>query len=334
MRIGLTVSIFLHVGLLVWALISIGGAKPLVDTQSIPVQVELLTVAELTEIRKGAERSKIKEPKPEEAAKSVATPDAAKPKRVAAVEPPKPEPPKPEPPKPEPPKPEPPKPEPPKPEPPKPEPPKPEAKADPIAEALAKAPPEPEPPKPEPKAVEKPKPDEAKPPAKPTDKAAEKPKAKPKPKPKVDLAQMQALLNKLPNAGAKAQADGDADPKKSVFDEAFGANEASGTKLSVDEASMLSGMFRSQVQGCWSVSAGGTDAESLNVRLSVMMNQDGTVVGTPRVLDAPSSALGALAAENAVRAVLECQPYKMPADKFEYWRAINIFFDPQKMFGN
>ena len=35
--------------------------------------------------------------------------------------------------------------------------------------------------------------------------------------------------------------------------------------------------------------------------------------------------------EAARRAVLRCQPYKLPADKYETWREMEIELDPSEM---
>jgi hypothetical protein len=35
-----------------------------------------------------------------------------------------------------------------------------------------------------------------------------------------------------------------------------------------------------------------------------------------------------IAGERAVRAVVECAPYRMPADQYQTWRRITVNFDP------
>ena len=39
------------------------------------------------------------------------------------------------------------------------------------------------------------------------------------------------------------------------------------------------------------------------------------------------------AAESAVRAVFECQPYAMPPQKYDQWRDMVLNFDPRQMYG-
>ena len=46
----------------------------------------------------------------------------------------------------------------------------------------------------------------------------------------------------------------------------------------------------------------------------------------------PNSGVGMIQAyEAARRAVLRCQPYKLPADKYETWREMEIELDPSEM---
>jgi colicin import membrane protein len=40
-----------------------------------------------------------------------------------------------------------------------------------------------------------------------------------------------------------------------------------------------------------------------------------------------------VAAESALRAVRRCQPYTMPAAKYDIWRDVEVTFDPRDMFG-
>ena len=40
-----------------------------------------------------------------------------------------------------------------------------------------------------------------------------------------------------------------------------------------------------------------------------------------------------VAAEAAVRAVTQCQPYEMPGDKYDAWREVILNFAPRNMLG-
>ena len=355
MRFGLPISIVLHLAILIWATISIGSAKPPIVPDPIPVNVSMLTATEFANLRKGSETSKAKTTAatPKEAEPADAPPVKAKRKADVAPtpkqdlvpkaepEPPQPAPPKPEPPKPEPPKPEPDPPEPDpiaeqlaKPEPKKPEPVKAEPpKSDPITEQLAK---------PVPKRSEPPKPDPAK-----ADPIAEKlkkiaalepplSKEPPKKAPKkkgFDITKLQAQINQLPDAAPDGGSDGTPDPQAKTTAAAIGVKKPTGTQLSATESQMFLGIFGSKVKTCWTVLAGATDARDLVVPVSFDLGQDGRLLSEPVVTGASSSPLFALAAENVVHAIKQCEPYALPPASYDKWRHWEIDFDPRAMFG-
>ncbi len=339
MRFGLPISIVLHLAILIWATISIGSAKVPVVLEPVPVQVDMLTTAQFADLRKGSETSKVKTTaaKPKDAEPVDAPPVKAK--RKADVPPPKAEP---EPPKPEPPKPEPPKPEPPKPEPPKPEPPKP----DPIAEQLAKPEPKkPEPPKPDPIAeqLSKPAPKNPDPPkADPITEQLKKvaaldpPKAPKKVPPKkkgLDITKLQAQINQLPDAAPDAGSDATPDPAAPTKAAAIGVKKPSGTQLSATEELMFSNIFNNKVKQCWTVLAGASDFRDLKVHVNFDLGVDGRLLADPVASRGTGSPTAQLAAEAAIRAIRECQPYDLPPELHDKWKSWDYDFDPQTMFG-
>jgi hypothetical protein len=301
----------------------------------------------------------------DKAAEKQAVPPPPPPKEVAKAEPPKPEPPKPEPPKPEPPKaaePE-----------RKPEPEKkvaaakPEPLPEPKREEGTKPEPKPEPKKAEPKPKKSdPKPEpkqEAKPEPKEQDKTpfrdriadllkhpAEEQKPQQQPAPPVqtkrefDPDRIQALLNRDPKAGAPATQEGPKEPWRkpsSLQDQAAGINEPAqpretygapsgqNAKMSANEIDY----FVSQISRCWTPPIGGLGADAIIVKLHILLNKDGTLAGPPTIKNSGSSPFFNAAADAAVRAVLQCQPYTMPEAKFGEWQSMNLNFNPRDMYG-
>lgn len=324
MRFGLPLSLLFHAAILIWALVSIGSTRALEPAEEIPVQVDLLTTAEFSNLRAGNTKSKIKDKTTEPTKKSQPVEDPnKKTKRVAALEPTKAEA------------------APPVEEPKKEEPKKAEPKADPIADVLKKLPPEEEAPKQvaeEPKKKTEPKKAEAKKEepkkeAKKTEPRKEKKDTKAKKKAKVDVNEMQALLNKLPNASSAPSAETDSAVDAPPAEEAIGAQQPTGDLLTITEKQALVGALRRQIQQCWTVPNGGQGVEDIIVKLGIQMNPDGSIVGTPRVLNTSSSGMFPIAAENAIRAVVACQPYTLPPELFDHWKAVNLTFDPKQMFG-
>ena len=195
---------------------------------------------------------------------------------------------------------------------------KPEEK--PKAETPKEAAPKPEAKKPEEKKAEEK-------PAKPKEAAAAPPK-KPKTAKKRDFNadRIAALLNKIPDAANEPSPvlPSDETPSKKV------RGQSNGTQMtmSVNEIDAL----RSRIAQCWSPPPGGLGAGQIVVKLRLKLNEDGTLVGYPTVANSGSSPFFQAAADSAVRAVYQCQPYALPSDKYALWRDMILNFDPSEMY--
>ncbi|HEY5339271.1 MAG TPA: hypothetical protein VIJ85_13775 [Rhizomicrobium sp.] len=163
----------------------------------------------------------------------------------------------------------------------------------------------------------------------PTAKPQDKPppvKAKPQ-KQQFDINSIMALLDKQQPAAASAR-NARTGPHNV---KAFGAADA----MTAD----LQDSLRSQIAQCWSPPVGAPHAEDLIVDFDLLLNQDGSVAQPPQLTgDSAQAASGnpytRAAAEAARRAIYECAPYKLPADRYSQWREINPFhFDPRQMMG-
>jgi hypothetical protein len=249
--------------------------------------------------RRVAEKPEVVEPEPKPA-----------PPQPAKVEPPRPAP-RPEPPKPPVAKSEPPKPEPKKTETAKVESPKPAPPERPRAEAR---PAKPEPPKPEPPRAQ---------PAKP-----EPPKPQPaQPEQEDSFA---ALLRSVERLERRVQADrpspgrgrGEPSPEPSPTGTLRGADQAL-TQGEIDA-------IRRQIERCWNVPVGVRGIETMQVRLRIAMNRDGTVarVGIEDQARMAVDPAFRTVAESAQRAVLSCR-LTLPPEKYEQWREMVMTFHPK-----
>jgi len=214
------------------------------------------------------------------------------------------------------------------------EPPKPpKAEAVPAPQTKAEEKPEPKPEK-----VEKPKEAEAKkePLPKKAEAKPEKPKVKPKPKPApqaekkrdVNVDRMAALLNKIPDAAREARTeDAPQDmPRKKVKGQSSGREMT----MAVNEIDAL----RAKIAQCWNPPPGGLGADAIIVKLRLQLNEDGSLIGYPTVANSGFSPFFQAAADSAVRAVYQCQPYELPAEKYAVWRDMILNFDPRQMYGS
>lgn len=93
--------------------------------------------------------------------------------------------------------------------------------------------------------------------------------------------------------------------------------------------------FRIAVSGCWSVDVG-SEAARVTLTVSFELGRDGMVIGAVRFLSGTGGSQAAIDAafDAARRAVLRCQSatgYRLPDDKYEQWREVEMTFDPSGM---
>ena len=139
--------------------------------------------------------------------------------------------------------------------------------------------------------------------------------AKPERKPLLDTAAVQALLDKTPDLPEPT-------PPKPV------ADLPPGERMSLSEIDA----FRAQIRACWSVPAGAKNAESLVVRVRVQLDPSGRPIAKKVINRAQlTDSFFLSAAESVLRAIERCQPYKMPPEKYESWREMELNFYPSKM---
>jgi hypothetical protein len=306
MRAGLIASIAAHLVIIGWGLISLGGA-PLDASNIETVPIELVDIAEITDLERG-----------KTSAEEAETPSPNDPTEKAAETPPendlagddKPTPP-----------------------PPPPPPPPPEAAPPDAAEAEAETPPPPaeaEPEAiPETAAEEPPPPTEAAPPK---EVAAAPPAPRIRPdRPAPDAPQtpeapetsdtftedIAALIDRSATGTAQAPSSSPA-----TLGVSTGNADAKMTQSEIDA-------LRSQITRCWVIPQGWTSPREVTVSVRFQLNPDGTVAGMPEVVEYPASQYGPVAGDNAIRAVMQCGPYALPAEKYNQWKDVQLRFTPQ-----
>lgn len=175
-------------------------------------------------------------------------------------------------------------------------------------------------PEPEPEPVREPEPDPVPPQPEPR---REPERTQPQPQPRqqqgLDLDALSTLVDRSRQTSAPTQAEqGDARQ-----------GAGAGTAMTATMADL----FRSQASRCWREPADAPDPASLRVQVEVQLERDGSLSAPPRLVDS-NRVLGSsnpylrLAGERAVRAVIECAPYAMPAAQYQQWRRITVNFEP------
>ncbi len=147
-----------------------------------------------------------------------------------------------------------------------------------------------------------------------------KPPDQPKPKKQTASQDFAALLNKLA-ATPKTPPNAKVGPK---VVQGIGAANA----MTADLADAL----KSQIYQCWSPPVGAPNAADLVVDFDLALNPDGTAARATSDALPSGNAYTRAAAEAARRAIVQCQPYRLPQDRYSQWREINpLRFDPRQM---
>jgi hypothetical protein len=306
-KTGMWVSAAMHAGLLAFLVFGFAYA-PTFDDASETIPVDAVTQTQFNEIMKGERDAKpMKEPPP------------APPVKPAAEAPPPPPPP-------------------------------PELKT-------ADAPPPPPPPPVEaapPKPAPPPKPTAEDMPA-PTPAPPVRPKDTPPPKPKPDAFRPDALAKLIekakddpppkpqkteydPNAIAKLIGDNktaNADPTPTASTPR-GLPSQNAQRMSPSVAAALDGWLHDAYLNCWTPPPGMPPGELYVAEVKIIFNPDGSLAGSPELVNPPSDPAWKPHAESAVRAVLKCNPLHVPAEfapYFDQWRTKTVHFDPTSATG-
>ncbi|MBV9332085.1 MAG: protein TolA, partial [Alphaproteobacteria bacterium] len=89
----------------------------------------------------------------------------------------------------------------------------------------------------------------------------------------------------------------------------------------------------------WAAVAGAPNAKDIVVVYDLTLNQDGNPAHMPQLesqsaSDASRDPYVRAAAEAARRAIMQCGPYKLPADRYDQWRDSEVRFSPRDVVGS
>ena len=79
-------------------------------------------------------------------------------------------------------------------------------------------------------------------------------------------------------------------------------------------------LFQIQVERCWKKPYSGAEAEKPVAAFTIRLKRDGTLEGAPIAEKEPSTPYLRLYQESALRALVACQPYDLPAALFNEWK--------------
>lgn len=164
-------------------------------------------------------------------------------------------------------------------------------------------------------------------------KAEEKRKRELAEKKRFDSNRLSALLDKTPDPKQAAAANDAPDQPTDAKGPVRGDTHGRDSTISANEASFLAGLMRQAVSRCWNINAGLDGIQQMVVKVEVKLTREGRLASPPRVVNSASSPVFRDAADSAVRALVQCEPYILPPDKYEGgWEHMILTFDPARMF--
>jgi len=211
----------------------------------------------------------------------------------------------------------------------------PEPEPEPVVEPEPEPEPEPLPPpeaKPEPVVEPEPEPEPE------PEKTAPKPRRRPDvkitmpdqtpPQPEPEPDQLTSILRNVEKLKAQQRAEGETVAKAEQQDNA-------GQQGSAFERNELVRAIQEQLRNCWRLDPGARDARDLMIEIRVQLNPDGSVrhSSVTDVIRMVQDGYFRSAAENAMRAIQKCSPFRLPPNKYAIWRDLTLRFNPREMFG-
>jgi outer membrane biosynthesis protein TonB len=329
MRVGLAVSIIGHAAILGFGFLAFPEARPFVVTEIEALPVDLIEVADETDLLAGDKKSEQlpeekPQPKPEVAAALPSPEPAEKPAERPVESAREPTPPPPPPPQAE---------------------AEPEAEPAPEPEAVAALPDAKEPalpeddaeplPEAEPKPEERPPVEARTPRARPDPpkqvarleppKTRSQPVEPPETRPEFNPDDITALLNKQEPAGG-------GDPLPAEEPQTLGSIDGR-AEAAMTQSELAA--LQARLYQCWSPPVAVREAGALVVTVRILLLPDGSLAGEPQIIDAGFHPLSQIASESAVRAVVQCAPFGdiLRPEKYALWQQIDFVFDPRQMLG-
>nr|WP_245310641.1 protein TolA [Bradyrhizobium valentinum] len=185
-------------------------------------------------------------------------------------------------------------------------------------------------PKEEPKQVEK-KPDPPK--VDPIGETLKKEEKKPPPKPvqaaKPPEPQKQRIVERHFDQHQIAALLDKRDPsRQAATGDTLNSNAALGLSkgAAADNSATWGSMFKQQVARCWKKPYGALESQKPEAIFAIRLKRDGSLEGTPVPIGTPATPYLRVYQESALRAIIECQPYKLPAALFDEWKNFEPVF--------
>ena len=108
-------------------------------------------------------------------------------------------------------------------------------------------------------------------------------------------------------------------------------------RVTMNERHAMINAVKKKMEPCWNFQAGSKKAQDIIVEIQVKLRPNGYVLDAiiTNRSELKSDPFKLAAGESALRAVLNpsCQPYILPANRYDVWKDIKLTFNPREMLG-
>jgi UPF0716 family protein affecting phage T7 exclusion len=102
------------------------------------------------------------------------------------------------------------------------------------------------------------------------------------------------------------------------------------SKSPSDNSATWGAMFKSQVEKCWKKPYGGSETKMTEAEFNIRLKADGSLESTPVAVNSTTSPYVKAYQESAMRAVVDCQPYRLPGEHYNEWRYFTSVFTERR----
>ena len=121
--------------------------------------------------------------------------------------------------------------------------------------------------------------------------------------------------------------------RQAITGETLNSNAALGLAKgkAADNSATWGAMFQSQVERCWKKPYGGIESQNPEAAFAIKLKRDGTLEGMPVPEGTPATPYLRVYRRARLRAIIECQPYNLPAAYFDEWKYFPPVFTERKI---
>lgn len=91
--------------------------------------------------------------------------------------------------------------------------------------------------------------------------------------------------------------------------------------------------FKTHLRRCLRLPAGVDAEQPLRIVVRVFLTRSGALAADPMLVSAPAVQEGPSLVQAATKALKACQPYALPAEKYDEWKMIDLSLSPRDMTG-